>query len=194
MPEAGLSGGPLVVVSRLVPIGLSLVIAGLLLRRSGAATLQPVPLIAVLAVCVSLRLAFERNLFGHYFMALAVFLVLLDMAAVIFGTGPLSLDLLQAHWAAHVQFLIPLSAILLAVVLVVDRLLRHLPLRRLAPCLALLACALVAWSDTDPFGQPPRWWQVILVPVGIALAAVALLADVRRVKEHDNGQHIALAP
>jgi hypothetical protein len=47
-------------------------------RRLGLAVLEPVPLLSLVATSPSFRLVFEQNLFGYYFMALAVSLVLLE--------------------------------------------------------------------------------------------------------------------
>ena len=41
--------------------------------------MDPVPLLALMALSLSLRLVFEQNLYGYYFMAFAVSLVLLDV-------------------------------------------------------------------------------------------------------------------
>ncbi len=65
-------------VSRVVPLELSLVVAWWLANRLGAAVLEPVPLVSLVTLSLSLRLVFEANLIGYYFMALAVMLVLLD--------------------------------------------------------------------------------------------------------------------
>ena len=56
-----------------------MVVAWYALRRLGPSALDPVPLLSLIATCLSLRLVFEENLFGYYFMALAVSLILLDV-------------------------------------------------------------------------------------------------------------------
>jgi hypothetical protein len=76
--ELHLHGALLVGISRVLPIVLSMVLAAWALRRLGPAVRKPVPLMALLATSLSFRLVFEQNLFGYYFMALAVSLVLLD--------------------------------------------------------------------------------------------------------------------
>jgi hypothetical protein len=48
-------------------------------RRLGSALLEPLPLASLIATSLSLRLVFEQNLFGYYFMALAVMLAVLDV-------------------------------------------------------------------------------------------------------------------
>jgi hypothetical protein len=66
-------------VVRLLPL---IACAGLALatrRRFGARSLTPEILVALVAVCLILRLVFEVNLWGYYFMASAVLLLILDL-------------------------------------------------------------------------------------------------------------------
>ena len=76
--ELHLHGVLLVGCSRVLPIILAMVLAWWTVRRLGPAVLEPVPLLALVATSLSFRLVFEQNLFGFYFMALAVALILLD--------------------------------------------------------------------------------------------------------------------
>jgi hypothetical protein len=76
--ELHLHGVLLVDCSRVLPIILAMVLASRAVRRLGPAVLEPTPLLALVATSLSFRLVFEQNLFGYYFMALAVALVLLD--------------------------------------------------------------------------------------------------------------------
>ena len=76
--ELHLHGVLLVGCSRVLPIILAMVLASWTVRRLGPAVLEPVPLLALVATSLSFRLVFEQNLFGFYFMALAVALILLD--------------------------------------------------------------------------------------------------------------------
>ncbi len=100
--------GPLrVAASRELPIVLSMVAAWLAVRRLGSLVLEPVPLLSLVATSLCLRLVFEENLYGYYFMAVAVVLVLLDvvrgrlsgyfvgwlaLVALVFGPLPWGLD------------------------------------------------------------------------------------------------------
>jgi hypothetical protein len=76
--ELHLHGALLVGLSRVLPIVLSVALATWAVRRLGQAVLEPVPLLSLVATSLSFRLVFEQNLFGYYFMALAVSLVLLE--------------------------------------------------------------------------------------------------------------------
>jgi len=72
-------GGLVLVLSRFAPVALAMVTAWWVAQRVGPAALEPVPLIALLATSLSFRLIFEVNLWGYYFMAVAVLLVMLDV-------------------------------------------------------------------------------------------------------------------
>ena len=76
---AHLHGLPLLFASRVLPIVLAMVLAWWSERRLGAAALDPVPLVSLVATSLCLRLVFEVNLFGYYFMAVAVSLIVLDV-------------------------------------------------------------------------------------------------------------------
>jgi hypothetical protein len=77
--ELHLTGSAAVDVWRLMPIVISAVLAYWTFRRLGRAALDPVPLMALVATSLSLRLVFEEGLYGYYFMAVAVSLIVLDV-------------------------------------------------------------------------------------------------------------------
>ena len=77
--ELHLTGSMAVEVWRLVPIVVSAGIAYLTHRRLGPVALTPVPLMTLVATCLSLRLVFDEGLYGYYFMAVAVSLIILDV-------------------------------------------------------------------------------------------------------------------
>ncbi len=77
--ETHLSGAMLFVISRVLPIALSMTLAWWAVRRLGPDVLEPVPMLSVIATSLCFRLVFEENLFGYYFMAVAVALVLLEI-------------------------------------------------------------------------------------------------------------------
>ncbi len=206
--ELDLHGALLVLLSRIAPIGLSLVISWWTVRRIGPdAALQPVALIALVAVCLSLRLVFEQQLFGYYYMALSVSLVLLDVVrgrirpsliawlatmSMVYVLASTQLDLLRSPWLSLARNLIPLSVILLAVALLVHEVRTSGPAWRFALWVAMIVGALITWNETDVLGVPPSWfWQVVLVPLGIALAAGPLFAQIR---SHDRGSPHGHAP
>jgi len=76
-----LTGASLVVVSRILPLALAALLAGWARWRLPQALCDPVPLVALVAGSLALRLVFEVSLYDYYFMALCVSLVTLDMVA-----------------------------------------------------------------------------------------------------------------
>jgi hypothetical protein len=74
-----LQGVALVAASRALPLGLAVAIAVWAQSRLGSALCRAQPLVALVAACLALRLVFEVNLFGYYFMAMAVTLIALDI-------------------------------------------------------------------------------------------------------------------
>jgi hypothetical protein len=77
--ETGLHGSILTDVARVMPILISLVIALWAVRRLGPSVFEADSLISLLAISLCLRLVFELDLWGYYFMPLSVALVLLDI-------------------------------------------------------------------------------------------------------------------
>jgi len=74
-----LGGMALFAASRLLPIALALGLALWAKRRLGLRVFESVPLASLVATSLALRLVFEVNLYGYYFMAVAVMLVVLDI-------------------------------------------------------------------------------------------------------------------
>ncbi len=194
--ELHLSGAPLVLLSRVTPIIVSMALSLWVLRHLGPKALQPTTLMAVVAVSLGLRLVFEQNLFSYYFMALAVSLVLLDVArGHLRGTTlawlaavllELSLSPSQGFqavdWGGYIQSVMPLLVIAPTLVVLLLRLLRGQSIRDLWPWLVIATCALLTWpGQADaPIHQPVRWLlQVALVVPGLVLAVGPLLADMR---------------
>ena len=187
--------GILVFVSRIVPLELSLVLAWWVGRRLGPAALEAVPLMSLVALSLCLRLVFEQWLYGYYFMALAVALLLLDVVgghvraslvawlvavSVVFLVGPTTSVLVwpATNWAHDAQrSLAPVVVGVALAAVVLDTARSGLRRRQLA-WLALAAVAALAWPSThNPFGSHllSVWWQVALVLSGIALAVGPLL-------------------
>jgi hypothetical protein len=155
----------------------------------------------LVSLCVSLRLVFEQQLFGYYFMALTVALVLLDVVrghvrstlaawlattSIVFllGLGSTQLNILGSPGVTTVRDVVTLAVLLFAVVLIVRDIRRAAPRWRLLAWVAMIAAALTAWATFNEFNVPPTWvWQVVLVPTGIALAVGPLLQTVRRASQ-----------
>ena len=72
--------GPLLFAfARITPIVLSLAISWLVVERLGEANIGPVVLLSLIATSLSLRLVFEVNVWGYYFMAVSVLLGLVEL-------------------------------------------------------------------------------------------------------------------
>lgn len=181
------------------------------MRRLGPAALEPVALVSVVALSLCMRLVFEQALFGYYFMALAVTLVLLDVmggrirgslvawlvlvSLVFIVSPPLAFGVLNhvARWNQW-QEVITVAVIVATVFVVAFRVWRGLAKRHdLLVGLGLVVGAVAVWPSTsDPLSDRlrPEEWQLLLVLLGIALAALPLFDRLR----HDgpNGAQAAL--
>jgi len=198
LQELHLQGVFLTGASRVAPIVLSMLLAWWLVRRLGAVVLSPVPLTALFAVSLSLRLVLEENLrHTYYFMALAVALVLLDVArghlrgavlawvalvTLAYDTGAFlvfSSDIPGAGLRQHLPEILAVGGLLVIIVDVTRG--RFRPY--LMAWVALIMYGFVSW----PFISGPFWsqfpilfWQLVLVSTGIGLAAAPLLSYVRQ--------------
>ena len=79
LDQTNIHGSPLFVISRFFPLALALVLAWWATQRLGPQLLEPIPLVSLIATSLGLRLVFEVNLWGYYFMALTVLLIALDV-------------------------------------------------------------------------------------------------------------------
>jgi len=188
--ELHLHGALLVGVSRVLPIVLAAVLASWAVRRLGAAVLQPVPLMALVATSLGLRLVFEQNLFGYYFMALALSLVLLDairghfrgqlvawiaLVAIVYDPAPWNFDFRQ--------YLPPVLMLFVLALIVRDA----LEGRVRWYLVAWLVFVALAFGQFPITSLPPRhllstptWLsQLVLVPCGLWLAVDPLLSLTR---------------
>jgi hypothetical protein len=181
-------------VSRVVPLELSLVLAWWALRRLGGAILQPVALVSLVTVSLSLRFVFEQNLYGYYFAALAVMLVLLDVlrghiratlvawllaVSVVFFVGETTgQQAWHSNWPISEQFVIPVvtAVTLLAVGL---HALRKGPRHGDLVWIGLVVALAFAWIRNPASSHLSLvWWQCVLGGLGIVLAAGPLLRGI----------------
>lgn len=195
--ETNWGGAGLFVVSRVVPLLAGLVLALWVRRRLGERALAPVPLMALVATSLSLRLVFEVNLFGYYLMALAATLIVLDgvsgrvrgevvtwLALVTLAYNPVPTGVASSatlHGVALFRALPVVFSVVVAVLVVGDL------ARRRARLYLVAALVVGVWSSHPQlWGSHPLvrvvapWeWQVILVSSGLYLAASRLVAEVR---------------
>ena len=191
--ELHLHGAALLLVSRILPIAVSAILAYWCRQRFRPSLLQPVPLMALIALCLCLRLVFEQNIqHGYYYMAFSVSLVLLDvmsghirsalvawivLVTLVFDNGANDL-FYDVSWRGTGQKMLTIVVILICSLLI----LRDVRRRGIGRHL-LLPCALIIGAiASDPvLPQLPRWlWQVILLSSGIALAIGPLRTSLPR--------------
>ena len=195
--ELHLHGALLVLVSRVLPLLVSLVLSVLVLRRVGPAALQPKVLLPLVALSLSLRLVFEQNVFGYYYMALSVALILVEVVrgriresvvawfALILlaeGEGEISLIIWRQSWGQDARHWIPVVIMAVGLLLILRRVVRHQVDWNVAIWAGVVIAAVIVWPvSSDPFRrQPVTWlWEVVLVAFGVILAAGPLLTSVR---------------
>jgi hypothetical protein len=194
--ELHFHGGLLVLVSRVLPIVCSMALAWWAHQRLGHTLMDPVPLLSLIATSLSLRLVFEENLFGYYFMALAVSLVVLEAVSgrirgqlvawivlipLAFNPVPWGFVSNSVAWGLQDREYLPAICIGVALVLVARDALRGRVRGYLVAwtVLVTVTCGRWPWS-APPFHTQPIWfWQIVLVSTGVALAVRPLLSVAR---------------
>jgi hypothetical protein len=195
--EVHLHGAPQFFVSRLLPIIVGAVFALWANRRLGPRLVEPVALVSLIATTLGLRLLFEENLFGYYFMALTVTLLLLDvfggkirgltiawLALVTLAFTPIPWGFASngQPWGLLARQQLPLWFAIIAVVLIGADLARKRIRWYIVAWLVFDCVALVKmpWMHAYLRKPLPIWlWQVLLVPSGLALALSPLVDKIR---------------
>jgi hypothetical protein len=195
--EWGLHGFPLLLVSRILPLLCSLLLSLYVLKRAGsAAAMEPALLLSLLAVSLSFRLVFEDNIFGYYYLALSVMLIVLDvvrghiretvvawivMVSLVYTES--TIIVWRQSWDQDARRWIPVIAGVVALLLILRSVRRHKIGWNVAMWGGVVVTALIMLPvSSDPFSHPstPAWvWQLILVAIGLALAAGPLLTELR---------------
>jgi hypothetical protein len=185
--------GPLLfVISRVLPIMVVAVLAWWASRRLGERMLEPTPLMSLLASALIVRLVFEENLFGYYFMAAAVSLIVLDVVAgrlrgtmiawlviVTLAFSPLYLGYRQMHFEGAVLFVLVTLALASLLIYAVTKRLKLYKTVWLAYAAAV--CEFRIWGLSHyVYAIPTWWWQVSLVPTALALALSPLVTLLRK--------------
>jgi hypothetical protein len=191
--ELHFHGPTLVFLSRVLPIALSILLARWSVRRLGPIALDPIPLISLIATSLSLRLVFEQNLFGYYFMALAVTLIALDvvsgrirgqlvawLALVALAFSPVQGGLISniVAWSYPEHEYAPILFMMVTLGLIVHDARRGQIRGYLVASLLLAASAFGTspWAGNPIRHALPTWlWQVVLVTTGVGLALKPLL-------------------
>jgi hypothetical protein len=195
--EVHVNGGLLVPFSRILPIVVSLALARWAARRLGSLVMEPVPLLCLVATSLSLRLVFEQNLYGYYFMALAVSLVLVDIVngrirgqlvawlvllALAFSPVPWGFVSNSVSWGIQEREFFPFLCLGAVLLLITFDLIRRRIRWYLLGWFGVVAVAFARLPWTSPpfrEAMPVWFWQVVLVGSGVALAMGPLLAYMR---------------
>jgi hypothetical protein len=186
--ELDLRGPVLFVVSRVIPIVVMAVLAWWAYRHLGERLLEPTPLMSLLATALGVRLLFEENLFGYYFMAVAVSLIVLDIVSGrLRGTmvawlviealtfSPLYLGYRQSDTEGTALIVLVTLALLLLLIYVFTLRLPSYKTGWFAYAGAV--CEFRIWGLSHyVYAIPTWWWQVTLVPTALALALSPLAA------------------
>ena len=141
-----------------------------------------------------LRLVFEQNIFAYYYLALAVTLVLLQVAwgrilltlvawliMVLLVFTEDTIIVWRQVWGRDARHWIPAIVIAVAALLILRSVRRHRVGWSVAMWGAVIVTALLKWPESsDPISHPlgAAWvWQVILVAIGTVLAAGPLVSE-----------------
>jgi hypothetical protein len=192
--ELHLHGHVLFAVARLVPIVAAGGLAVLARRRLGPRVIDPVTLVALLGTCQALRLVFEQNLYGYYFMALAVFAVMLDsvagrlrgvtwawIALIAVAWNPVNPGFYSnwTTWGPSLYFELPIAILVVGLATIIVDARRRIvrPYKVAWLVVVLLTSQSRVWGAHRTLMVLPHWaWQLILVPTGLALCARPLLS------------------
>ena len=190
-------GAVAVLLFRVAPVAASVVLAWWAARLFGSGALEPVVLMSLISVSLSLRLVFEANLFPYYFMALAVSLVLLEVTrgsirrsvaawliALTLWTCRISVLAFGVNrWGRYLQNdVIPLFVGAAVLLVILTCVLRGGGRRTLWPWVAVAAVDLLTLLPSHnefTTGRALWFWQVVFVIPGLLLAAEPLYARIR---------------
>ncbi len=194
--ELDLRGPLLFVLARVLPVVVTVALAWWASRRLGERLLSPVPMMSLIAASLTIRLIFEENLFGYYFMAAAVSLIVLDViggrirgtliawiALVTLAFNPVELGFASnlTSWSVQLYYAIPIVLVAVATVsIVLYALQRRIKLYKIVwLVLVCLTCESKIWGLRHTIFIVPDWlWQVILVPTALALALSPLVKEI----------------
>jgi hypothetical protein len=194
-------------VAAVLPILATLAFAIWLVRRVGSSVLEADMLIVLLAVSLCIRLIFELNVWGYYFMPLSVALVTLDvirgrvrgttiawLAMVTLVFNPIVFYQFATGQTYNsgpfrgIQIVFLAIGFLLIVWDIAHRRVRWYLITWFV--LALVAFSFDGWVYGPPHDAFPLWfWQIVLVS-----SAFALLAAPLRTRLREHGGVIAPTP
>ncbi len=179
---AGLHGVTLFLVSRVAPVMVAALVTLAAMKKWGARVREPAILMSLVATCLTVRLALDVNIFGYYFMAATVSLLVIDaLQGRIRGESIAVISLISLayspvtqyfRWRGHVDgpavrevlpYLISIPVVVTIVAgLVLHRVRWHWILWQIVVAMAFFRFPMHPRGDTGAF---PSWaWQILLVP------------------------------
>jgi hypothetical protein len=203
-----LRGVELFVVARALPVVFAVVISVWARKRLGENVLEMGTLLSLLATTLGLRLLFEENLYGYYFMAMTVTLVCVEgvrhkmSGRVLTWIGLIMVGFTPIPWFVFLRWesrglnlymTLPVLFEAIAVISFVLRARRHQYRWYLvaASIVVALTCFPPLYGNQWSIHSGPVWiWQIILVPTGLYLASDELRTSIRnrRVSDVSNGE------
>ena len=183
-----LHGLTLFLVARVLPVAATVALSWWAKLRLGDRVLETSSLVSLVALAFASRLLFEVNLFGYYFMALSVALLVLDgvrgqirirlvawilFATLAFNQIPPAFQTRWEPWSRHAfDAVAVITALLLAATVVRDAARRRVRMDMvIALVFALVVFRTQIFLGNGTFTTLPDWlWQILLVPTGVALA------------------------
>jgi hypothetical protein len=197
MREIGRNPHLLLVGARALPIVCAFFLALWAKRRLGDGALRAVPFLSLIATALALRLVFEVSLWGYYFAASVVLIVindviqgrvrghvvaLLALFTLVYNPVPWGFAPNGQSWDLAVREAMPNVFVIGALLLILADVVRRRVRWYIVAWLALVCLTLVK----NPFSHAllrtalPNWfWQVVLVPITIALAISPLLQSIK---------------
>jgi hypothetical protein len=178
-------------------------------RKIGSALLESVPLLSLIATALCSRLLFEVNLWGYYFLAVSIALVVLDAASgkirgtLIAWLALVTLVFNPVIWSTtatgqssgiHLYRSVPIIFItLMMLCIIADVLRRKIRWYRVVWILLVIYTTLVGgWID-DPAGHGyPMWiWQIVLISAAIALSVNPLMSTARHSSRDESVREVS---
>jgi hypothetical protein len=191
--ETNLRGTLLFLLSRVAPIVASMALAWWASKRLGPRMLTPIPLVSLMATSLAIRLIFEENLFGYYFMAISVALIILDIArgqirgTVLAWIGLVTVAFNPVHagflsnltgHTLNLYYAVPIVVLAIVVATVIfDAVFRRVRVYKIVWIgVVLLTSESKLWGMGNDVFNVSHWlWQVVLAPIALGLAVKPLL-------------------
>ncbi len=210
--ELGLRGAPFFLATRVLPIAVAFVLAWWAQQRLGERALESTVLVSLVGASLALRLVFEENLWGYYFMALAVMLIVLESvrarlrATVVawlltvtlaFDPLPSGFQTNSTIWVIYARVDLPKIVVGLVVLYVVVSFLRRRRRWFWLTWTVFAGIAFVHYPVIDVLAHHawPTWlWQVLLVSSGLALVATPGYEALARRDDPGDRSRVAVAP